>query len=177
MLERELRARLKEFITGDVLCDEPLSRHTSLGVGGKADVIVFPESGKELSRTLQFLSEEGLPFVPVGNGTNLIVRDGGYRGVVVCLKRLQKLCMEEEHGRVYVHAEAGVPLAELVSLSLRERLTGMEFCAGVPGSVGGAIRMNDGAYGREIKDVAEKVIANLKLEKPEEELIIQRPTA
>ncbi|MDP2724912.1 MAG: UDP-N-acetylmuramate dehydrogenase, partial [Syntrophales bacterium] len=94
---------------------------------------------------------------PVGNGTNLIVRDGGYRGVVVSLKRFNNLSIKDDGGGVSVHAEAGVPLAELVGLSLREGLTGMEFCAGIPGSVGGAVRMNAGAYGREIKDVVEAI--------------------
>src|SRR3972149_12246953 len=158
MLAEDWRKKLQEILSEDVLFDEPLSRHTSLGVGGKADAVVFPRTGEELTKTLSCLKKEGTPFTPVGNGTNLIVRDGGYRGVVVSLKRFHNLGIEDDDGgRVSVHAEAGVPLAELVGLSLREGLTGVEFCAGIPGSVGGAIRMNAGASARGIKDVVETI--------------------
>jgi len=142
------------LITGAVLFDEPMSRHTSMGVGGPADALVFPGCKEELKNTVAYLVQAGLPYMPLGNGTNLIVRDGGYRGVVVALKNLQSLSVEAEDNRAFLRAEAGVSLAVLVDKSLREGLTGMEFCAGVPGSVGGVIRMNAGAYGREIKDVA-----------------------
>ncbi|MDO8722070.1 MAG: UDP-N-acetylmuramate dehydrogenase [Syntrophales bacterium] len=158
MAAGDVRKKLQEILSEDVLFDEPLSRHTSLGVGGKADAVVFPRTGEELKKILSCLKKEGIPFTPVGNGTNLIVRDGGYRGVVVSLKRFHNLSIKDDDGGgVSVHAEAGVPLAELVGLSLREGLTGMEFCAGIPGSVGGAVRMNAGAYGREIKDVVETI--------------------
>ena len=157
MAARDLRKKLQEILSEDVLFDEPLSRHTSLGVGGKADAVIFPRNREELTKTLSCLKKEGTPFTPVGNGTNLIVRDGGYRGVVVSLKRFHNLSIKDDESGVSVHAEAGVPLAELVGLSLREGLTGMEFCAGIPGSVGGAVKMNAGAYGREIKDVVETI--------------------
>jgi len=158
MAAGDLRKKLQEILSEDVLFDEPLSRHTSLGVGGKADAVIFPRNREELTKTLSCLKKEGTPFTPVGNGTNLIVRDGGYRGVVVSLKRFHNLSIKDDESGVSVHAEAGVPLAELVGLSLREGLTGMEFCAGIPGSVGGAVKMNAGAYGREIKDVVETII-------------------
>ncbi|HLA04996.1 MAG TPA: FAD-binding protein, partial [Syntrophales bacterium] len=159
MVAGDLRKKLQEILAEDVLFDEPLSRHTSLGVGGEADAVVFPRTGEELTKILSCLKKAGAPFTPVGGGTNLIVRDGGYRGVVVSLKRFHNLSIKDDEGGggVSVHAEAGVPLAELVGLSLREGLTGMEFCAGIPGSVGGAVRMNAGAYGREIKDVVETI--------------------
>ncbi len=157
MLTGALRKKLQEILSEDVLFDEPLCRHTSLGVGGEADAVVFPKNREELVKTLSCLGKAGIPFAAVGNGTNLIVRDGGYRGVVVCLKKLRNLSLAEDDRRVSVHAEAGISLAELVGLSLREGLTGMEFCAGIPGSVGGAVRMNAGAYGWEIKDVVETI--------------------
>ncbi len=159
MLDEDVREKLRQAVSGGVLFDEPLCLYTSFGVGGKADAVVFPTNKEELNKTINCLAERAIPFMPVGNGTNLIVRDGGYRGVIISLKGLNGLGMEEgKNGAVRVHAEAGVPLAEVVSLSLREGMTGMEFCAGIPGSVGGAVRMNAGAYGREIKDVAEKVV-------------------
>jgi UDP-N-acetylmuramate dehydrogenase len=159
MLNDALREKLQAAVSGAVIFDEPLSRYTSFGVGGKADAIIFPKKKEELTRALAFLEEKAVPFMPVGNGTNLIVRDGGYRGVVISFKELNNLRMGEGSGdTIYVHAEAGTPLAHVVGLLLKEGITGMEFCAGIPGSVGGAIRMNAGAYGLEIKDVVDKVI-------------------
>lgn len=157
MLDLVYREKLQELVAGEVLFDEPLNRHTSFGVGGVADAVVFPHNQEELKNTITYLVGYGLPFKSLGNGTNIIVRDGGYRGTIVCLKKLNGLDMEEEGGGITVHAEAGIALAEVVSCSLRAGLTGMEFCAGVPGSVGGAVRMNAGAYGREIKDVTATV--------------------
>jgi UDP-N-acetylmuramate dehydrogenase len=144
-------------VAGEVLFDEPLSRYTSFGVGGPADAVVFPHNKEELKNTITQLVRQGLPFKPLGNGTNIIVRDGGYRGIIICLQKLSGMDMEEAGGGVTIHAEAGVALAEVVGCAVRAGLAGMEFCAGVPGSVGGAIRMNAGAYGREIKDVTAAV--------------------
>lgn len=149
---------MQGLVTGLALFDEPMSRHTSLGVGGAADALIFPSGKEELINTIAYLVQAGLPYMPLGNGTNLIVRDGGYRGIVVGLKHLGGLFVEKkEDSEVILCAEAGVPLAVLVDKTLREELAGLEFCAGVPGSVGGAIRMNAGAYGREIKDVTVRV--------------------
>jgi len=157
MLDLVCREKLQELVAGEVLFDEPLSRYTSFGVGGAADAIVFPHDQEELKNTITYLTRCGLPFKPLGNGTNIIVRDGGYRGIIVCLKKLNRMGMEVVGDGITIHAEAGESLAAVVGCSLREGLTGMEFCAGVPGSVGGAIRMNAGAYGREIKDVVATV--------------------
>jgi UDP-N-acetylmuramate dehydrogenase len=158
MLNDAFRAKIQAAVSGAVIFDEPLSRYTSFGVGGEADAVIFPKNRGELRGAVACLVEEAVPFMPVGNGTNLIVRDGGYRGVVISLRGLHDLRMEEgADGAICVHAEAGAPLACVVDLSLREGIAGMEFCAGIPGSVGGAVRMNAGAYGREIKDVVEKV--------------------
>ncbi len=153
MLDLSLRKKLRELVAGEVLFDVPLSQYTSFGIGGPADAIVFPGTSEQISNTLVFLAQEGRPFMPLGNGTNLIVRDGGYRGVLVCLKRLNHLEVVEDDGGLTLKAEAGVTLADVMGRSFKDGLGGMEFCAGVPGSVGGAVKMNAGAYGREIKDV------------------------
>ena len=159
----DFRDSLRNIVNGEALFDEPADRHTSLGVGGRIDALVFPESEAEIARLVAFLLSRRIPFLPVGNWTNLIVRDGGYRGVLIALSRLRGLSLGENgDGGILLKAEAGVPLSELVNLSVRESLTGMEFCAGIPGSVGGAIRMNAGAYGSEIKDV----IAMVRLLEP-----------
>jgi len=153
-----LRERLASIVFGRVLFDEPMSRHTSIGIGGKADAIIFPERKEELAGIVELLRDARIPFMPIGNGTNLLVRDGGYRGAVISLQAMSSVSTAERGAKyVVIHAGAGAPLAEIVKLSTAMSLTGMEFCAGIPGSVGGAVRMNAGAYGREIKDVAETV--------------------
>jgi UDP-N-acetylmuramate dehydrogenase len=150
----DYRMELKAMLHGPVLLDEELSRHTSMGVGGKADCLILPDDADELCAAVAHLKARGIPFLPMGNGTNLVVRDGGYRGTLVAMKNLRSLAAREEaDGRVVISAGAGLNLAELVSFTVREALTGLEFCAGIPGSVGGAVSMNAGAFGRELKDV------------------------
>ncbi len=154
----EWKKKLAELATGKVLFDECMDRHTSIGVGGRADALVFPESVAGLGSIVAFLRAEGIPVFFVGNGTNLIVRDDGFRGVIVSTKGLRAVRVEGRgEGRAAILAEAGASLAEVVALAAREALAGMEFCAGIPGSVGGGIRMNAGAYGSELKDVIESV--------------------
>ncbi len=148
------RGELRKRMAGQVLFDEPAESHTSIGVGGRIDALCFPESEGELASVVAFLRACRIPFLPVGNWTNLIVRGGGYRGVLISMMGLCSLkASDSTEGGVRLEAQAGLPLSELVNLSVREGLTGMEFCAGIPGSVGGAVRMNAGAYGGEIKDI------------------------
>ncbi len=152
------RKRLTEIATGKVLFDECMDRHTSIGVGGPADALAFPESAAEMGRVVAFLRAEGIAVFFMGNGTNLIVRDDGFRGVVVSTKALRSIRIEERGGgRAAIRAEAGASLNEVVALAAREGLAGIEFGAGIPGSVGGGIRMNAGAWGSEMKDVLESV--------------------
>jgi UDP-N-acetylmuramate dehydrogenase len=149
---------LREKVSGEIRFAEPAERHTSMGVGGRIDALVFPKDLSEMTETIAFLRTRRIPFLPVGNWTNLIVRGGGYRGVLISLTGLRGLEVRDSgDGDVRMEAEAGVSLSELVTLSVHEGLTGMEFCAGIPGSVGGAVRMNAGAYGSEIKDVVVSV--------------------
>lgn len=153
-----LRQKLRDIVSGKIMFDEPMSRHTSIGVGGIADAVVWPERSEELSRIIHFLWHSQIPFIPVGNGTNLIMKDGGYKGAVILMQGLNSVSLAERGSKqVLIHAGAGVTLSEIVLLSEKRSLSGMEFCAGIPGSVGGAVKMNAGAYGNEIKDVVETV--------------------
>jgi UDP-N-acetylmuramate dehydrogenase len=153
------RGELRQQMSGEILFDEPAAHHTSIGVGGGIDALLFPEDEGELTNVIGCLRRWEIPFLPVGNWTNLIVRDGGFRGALVSLARLRGLSLQDEgKGGVFLLAGAGCPLSELVSVAMQKALTGMEFCAGIPGSVGGAIRMNAGAYGGEIKDIVESVL-------------------
>ncbi len=162
---RQFRDKIGGMIAGRVLFDEPMSLHTSMGIGGRADALIFPATDGELKDIVSFFFTQGVPFLPVGNCTNLIVRDGGYRGALISLEALRgveirnknyssKSALKEKDGdSVCVYAQAGVSLSEMVDFSVREALTGLEFCAGIPGTVGGGVKMNAGAWGSEMKDV------------------------
>jgi UDP-N-acetylmuramate dehydrogenase len=156
-MDQASRKKLREINTGPVLFDEPLDRYTSLKVGGRADTLVFPQSVAALEKLVLFFRSSGHPFLVVGNWTNLLFRDGGYRGAIIVMKDLCHIAWgQEDQDRVMVDVQAGVSLAELVLLTAERALAGMAFCAGIPGSVGGAVMMNAGAYGQEIKDVLYK---------------------
>ena len=146
MEDQTFREKLSEEVEGEVFFDEPMDRYTSIRVGGKADVLVCPQSVEALRRVILYCRSCNKPFLPVGNWTNLIVRDGGYRGVIISMKRLQSVTWDMgRKGSVLVSAQAGVSLAEVVRMAARDAFTGMEFCAGIPGSIGGAVIMNAGA--------------------------------
>jgi UDP-N-acetylmuramate dehydrogenase len=143
---------------GKIWYEEPISRHASLKLGGQVDALVMTENEDQLREVLCRLTEKNIPFLPVGNMTNILVRDGGYRGVMLWMRGLdQAICASREDGEYCIDAQAGATLAKVVSLAAAEELTGLEFCTGIPGSVGGAVRMNAGAYGTEIKDVVSTV--------------------
>ncbi len=145
---------LSAMTAGRILYDEPMSRHASLKLGGRADALVMTENEEELEQVVRSLKASHIPFLPVGNLTNILVLDGGYRGVLIWMRGLDQLtCTAGDDGNYYMDAQAGVLLARAVGLAAVRELTGFEFCAGIPGSVGGAVWMNAGAYGKEIKDV------------------------
>ncbi len=157
-VKKKNRRRARNIPRTKVLYDEPMSNYTSLRVGGKADALVVINSEEQLSKIVNRLKNENIDFFPAGNLTNIIIRDGGYRGVILLMTGLKKVvCQRFSDGRQVIFAEAGASLDSVISLALAEELTGMEFCAGIPGSVGGAVRMNAGAYGKEMKDVLEKI--------------------
>lgn len=130
-----------------VKAEEPMSRHTTFRVGGPADYFVEPETAEELRSVLQLCKEEGMPFYILGNGSNLLVGDRGYRGVMVSLGRAWSQIVVE--GGV-LRAGAGALLSAAARQALNHALTGLEFAAGIPGTVGGAVVMNAGAYGSEM---------------------------
>ena len=150
---------LSGLTVGRILYDEPMSRHASLKLGGKVDALVMTENEDQLGEVVQRLREKNIPYLPVGNLTNILVRDGGYRGVMIWMRGLDQVaCVFGENGRYYIDAQAGVTLSRVVGLAVVEELTGVEFCTGIPGSVGGAVWMNAGAYGKEIKDIVSTVL-------------------
>jgi UDP-N-acetylmuramate dehydrogenase len=149
----KISAALQGANVGKIWFDEPMSRHASLKLGGRVDALAMPESEDQLAELVRRLKENHFPFLPVGNLTNLLVRDGGYRGALISLHGLDSaVCAPAEDGRFRIDAQAGAALGRIVGLAAENELTGLEFCAGIPGSVGGAVWMNAGAFGGEIKD-------------------------
>jgi UDP-N-acetylmuramate dehydrogenase len=143
---------------GEVSFDEPGASHTSIGVGGKIDILLNPTSIGDLGEMIRLLNRHRIAYAVVGNWTNLIITEKGYRGALICTKGLNRITMlPHAEGSTRIQAEAGVPLAELVALTVRENLTGFEFCAGIPGSVGGGVRMNAGAYGHSLSEAVRAV--------------------
>ena len=135
--------------------DEPMSRHTTFRIGGPADCLVIPENEEILYQVLSFCREEDIPYYVMGNGSNLLVSDEGFRGVVIQLYRgLQSMVIEGNR----IIASSGVLLSAIARAALTEgSLGGMEFAAGIPGTLGGAAVMNAGAYGGEMKDIIRMV--------------------
>jgi UDP-N-acetylenolpyruvoylglucosamine reductase len=135
--------------------DEPLAGHTTLRVGGPADVYVEPASEADLAGVVKFCGVRGVPFFVIGRGSNLLVRDGGFRGAVICLSHANFAKIEFAGERL--RCGAGAKLKSVAVEARRNGLSGMEFLEGIPGSVGGALRMNAGAMGGATFDVVESV--------------------
>ncbi len=135
--------------------NESLAKHTTLRVGGPADVYVEPASEEDLAGVLTFCNERELPFFVIGRGSNLLVRDGGFRGVVICLAHASFSRIEIDGERL--RCGAGAKLKDVAVEAKRNGLSGVEFLEGIPGSVGGALRMNAGAMGGATFDAVESV--------------------
>ena len=137
----------------NILLDEPLKNHTLVRIGGKADFFVMPETYEDVANVIRFKEKYELPFTLLGNGSNVIVRDGGIRGIVMHFKHLTGIRVEGNN----VIAQGGANIKDASRLALDHQLTGLEFACGIPGSIGGAMVMNAGAYGGEVKDVIDHV--------------------
>lgn len=137
-----------------VRCDETLSAYTFTKTGGEADVLVLPETYEEVQKIVKYASHEKIPLTVLGNGSNVIIRDGGIRGVVINLTRLNAIRLDGDH----IVAQSGAAIIDVSRFALKHGLTGMEFACGIPGSVGGALYMNAGAYGGETADVLDHAV-------------------
>lgn len=137
-----------------VLTQEPMSRHTTFRIGGPADYFLQPESVEEVQKILEVCSRERVPWFILGNGSNLLVSDQGYRGVVIQLYRNRNQVVRKGN---HIAAQSGISLAALSKKAMEASLTGLEFAGGIPGTLGGAVTMNAGAYGGEMRDVLEEI--------------------
>lgn len=136
-----------------ILEKTPMSHYTFTKTGGPADYLAFPENGQEISVLIKRAHEAGMPVTIVGNASNMIIRDGGIEGLVILLTRIEEIQHQEDQ----LIVSAGTPLMTVSEAAYRFGLTGLEFAAGIPGSVGGAVFMNAGAYGGEVSNVITEI--------------------
>ena len=150
-----IKQRFQEILEDNrILEAEPMSRHTTFRIGGPAELFVVPETVDEIAKIIAVCREEAAPYFVLGNGSNLLVSDKGYRGVVVQLYRsFGQITLEGNE----IHAQAGALLSGIAAVARDASLTGFEFAGGIPGTLGGAVVMNAGAYGGEMKDVLKEV--------------------
>lgn len=155
------------LIEGRVLFDAPMKKFTSIKVGGPADSLLFPKDMVELRKVVRYTRRKDIPILILGKGTNLVVRDKGIRGWVISLTQgMKKVQLEGD----VIEAEAGLSLQRLVQFSIQKNLTGLEPFFGIPGTVGGGLAMNAGAWGVELKDILLSI--TLMNEKGE---VVERP--
>lgn len=141
MLDRE---RLSA-ITDNVVYDEPMSKHTTFRIGGTADAFVSPENALEIEKIIHFCKDTDTPYMLMGNGSNMLVGDGGIRGIVIHIGNGMSKCRIEGEE---VYADAGILMSTLSKKILEANLTGFEFAGGIPGTLGGGIYMNAGGVRR-----------------------------
>ena len=139
----------KNIQSGWLLLDEPLNKYTKTRLGGKADVVAAPGTIEEVQAVVSYAYDNKIPILLLGNGSNMVVRDGGVRGIVMYMANFNHINIEGNR----MIAEAGANIIDASKEAAKACLTGLEFACGIPGSIGGAMAMNAGAYGGEIKDI------------------------
>ncbi len=145
----------KSILDGDaILINEPMKRHTTYKIGGKCDVMLLPSNAEQVSVLIKTCRDNGIPYYVIGNGSNLLVRDGGIRGAVI--KISERLSYIDINGST-IRVGAGMLLSTVVKRAYENLLSGLEFAAGIPGSVGGAVTMNAGAYGGNMSQIVKSV--------------------
>ncbi len=154
-MNEKIKQHFQKVLADDQILElEPMSRHTTFRIGGPAELFLVPKSVPQIAQILGICREEKVPYFILGNGSNLLVSDKGYHGVVVQLYRgFSQIQVQGNE----IHASAGALLSGIASAARDASLTGFEFAGGIPGTIGGAVVMNAGAYGGEMKDVLKEV--------------------
>ena len=143
-----------ELDKSEIMVDEPMHNHISFKVGGPADILVRPRTEEEIQKVFKIAKENNIPFIIKGNGSNILIKDGGFRGLVIEIAdNFSDYKIEEETMTV----QAGALLSIIGKKAMEASLTGFEFASGIPGTLGGALAMNAGAYGGEMKNIVESV--------------------
>ena len=156
-MDETQRRGLLEIMGENIQFDRAMSEYTTFRIGGKADAICFVQGLGELQQVFSYLNKEKIPYLLVGKGSNLLVRDGGFKGAVIIMRgQLATIKQHEKNDRM-VLAGGGLTLRDLVRFCSQRGLGGLEFLSGIPGTVGGAVTMNAGAFGRAMGDVVQQV--------------------
>jgi UDP-N-acetylmuramate dehydrogenase len=150
-----VKTRLADKFKGDLIEGEPLAGYTTFRIGGPADLLALPLGVKDLKRLLLAVAETECSLLVLGRGSNVLVSDGGFHGVVVVLSK--GLCRTKKKGKYEVYVESGCDLNKLINWTIERGLSGLENLSGIPGSVGGAVRMNAGAMGSSISEHVEQI--------------------
>ena len=159
-MRQEFETKLFHTIDKEkIYVNEKMEKHTTFRIGGPADYFVMPSDVTDVKAVIELCEQEKAPYYVVGNGSNLLVGDKGFRGVIIQIA--SNMNQLQADGEV-ITAQAGCSLAQIAGKALDEELAGFEFAAGIPGTLGGAVRMNAGAYGGEIKDVLESAVVLTK---------------
>lgn len=171
MISQAVKEALQRFVPAEnILYKEPLAKHTTFRVGGEADCLVQISDTAQLPQLLKYLSLVEIPFFIIGNGSNLLVGDVGFSGVIV---QIADKCNTIRVAGNRIYAQAGVYLSKVAKTACEHGLTGLEFAAGIPGTVGGGVVMNAGAYDGEMKLVVEEVTV---LDKEGNQLVLNNST-
>ena len=157
MIQAAVLQRLRAVLPArNILENEPMRLHTTFRIGGPADVLCLPENDEQVAQTVALLKEEQIPFYIVGNGSNILVKDRGFRGCIVkMLHQGREIRVDREAKTLY--AGAGETMMSIAVRCAKEGLAGMEFASGIPGTLGGTVSMNAGAYEKEMKDIVNSV--------------------
>lgn len=139
-----------------IFYEEPMSKHTSFKIGGPAECFVKIDNIEDLKQILKVSKENYIPVTVIGNGSNLLVLDGGVKGIVLKIQ-IEECSILEQEDRIKVIVSSGMKIGKLARILLKEKITGFEELSGIPGTIGGAVRMNAGAHGKEIKDIVKRV--------------------
>ena len=154
-MNSEIRKMFCDLLGEDrVFTEEAMSQHTTFKIGGPADYFLMPDKGEDVGRVIKICKEKEIPYFILGNGSNLLVGDGGYRGAVIQIYRNMSSVTVEGNE---IRAQAGALLSAVAAAAKNASLTGFEFAGGIPGTIGGAVVINAGAYGGEMKDVLTEV--------------------
>lgn len=149
------------FTEDQILLNEPMKNHTTFRIGGKCDIMLLPNSIEQIQQAIDICKAGEIKHYVIGNGSNLIVKDEGYRGVIIKVSKKFSSCEilsdENSSQSEVISAEAGILLPKLANICLKHNMSGVEFLAGIPGTLGGGIYMNAGAYGGELSQVISKV--------------------
>lgn len=153
MVDDIVYRKLLEIVPEEnIMVAEPMKKHTSFRIGGEADFLVTVTEIEEIKKILELVRRKNIPLTILGNGTNILVKDGGIRGITLKLE-FRKMTKQIEEDTIIYTCGSSLPVAVIANRALEDEVTGLEFAAGIPGTLGGAIRMNAGAFGGQMQDI------------------------